>query len=138
MGFACAGCKKPNEINEEFKEIQANQMKIMVLSTSEALEVYDRLDGKLILPTKEEYDTYNRYQRFERQFPFGRMIVSSFNYRIKQSMALENAEYWEKVHHIKLENMRDGFKGLKRWNSLGKPNSLLVKFLTAVTNCHND
>jgi hypothetical protein len=36
-------------------------MKIMVLSTTEALEVYDRLDGKLILPTKEEYDTYNRY-----------------------------------------------------------------------------
>ena len=53
-------------------------------------------------------------------------------------MTFENAEEPESVHHLSLENMAKGFKGLKKWNSLGKPLSLLVKFLTAVTNCHDN
>ena len=63
----------------------------------------------------------NRYQQFEKLFPFYLMDVNGFMHRVKQAMVAQHPEHKDDPWHIEtisLETMAEAFKTHNSWSDL--------------------
>ena len=68
----------------------------------------------------------NRYQQFEKLFPFYLMDVNGFMFTLKKAMIAQYPEHKDELWEIKtisLESMAEAFKNHDSWKDLQTPTS---------------
>ena len=80
--------------------------------------------------SESELIKLDRYDKFEKVFPFYRMDVNGYILRVKEAMQLEHpTKLLYEQDHVELPNLQLSFKVHESWNDLEDENSALVKFL---------
>ena len=78
------------------------------------------------------YDLLDRYQKFEKHFPFYRMDINGFIYRLQETIVDENphlAGELFKVNQITEKGMSHTFRSLPSWHDLDNPSSDLRQLI---------
>jgi len=78
----------------------------------------------------------DRYQKFDKKFPFYRMDINGYALRIKEAMQIEANEAGAtnifNIHTIKLATLQNVFELHASWSDLKNEKSDFVQFLNAV------
>ena len=81
--------------------------------------------------SKQELDKKNRYEKFEYLFPFYRMDVAGYMFRIRQACHYEypdKQKIWE-VTSIKIDSLRHAFQTHPSWSDLNDDHSDFTNFI---------
>ena len=109
----------------------AGQRKVKkIISTQEKFEDFNTTGDDVNRLSAAALKKLNRYQRFEKKFPFYLMDVNGFTMRLRQAMVTESPDtLLRDIHTISIEGLARAFSSHDSWKELGNPGSEFVKFL---------
>lgn len=84
--------------------------------------------------SQKQFETLGRYDKFEKLFPFYKMDVNGFMYRLKECMAEEephNKYKPQNTKYISFETWAKGFSMHSYWSDINNEESILHKFIKA-------
>lgn len=84
--------------------------------------------------TERALEKMDRFTRFEKMFPFYRMDVNGFIFKLKEALNLELCNHKKarnifEVEYICLKSLAQAFSTHSSWKDLSDPNSQFVSFL---------
>ena len=89
--------------------------------------------------TEKEFARLNRYEKMEYTFPFYKMDVNGYVFKVKIALLNENPEYKGKLYlckYVSLEALQKSFSTHSSWDAFKDENSDFVKFLKK--SCYDD
>ena len=142
MGGVCVCFKGTNDggaydtVDTQISNREGNEPKMThAMSESQKLADFNQHGDDRKQITAKELSKLNRYQQFEKKFPFYLMDVNGFMFKVRKAMVDHKPEWKDTpwlIRCIPLEVMAKEFSTHDSWKDLNNRGSDFAKFLTTV------